>query len=87
MRQATPEPVAAGREWPMTAGRGKATSARRGAVAALLFLAVAAINAPRIPRFADYAAAGWLLGGALLLTALGLAISNYRGQVRAGASD
>ncbi|MGP9783811.1 hypothetical protein ACT3UQ_15280 [Glutamicibacter sp. AOP12-B1-11] len=51
-----------------------------------LFLAVSAINLPRVPQLVDYTVGGWAVGGALLLTALVLAISSYRAHTKASAS-
>ncbi|WP_404286042.1 hypothetical protein [Glutamicibacter arilaitensis] len=51
-----------------------------------LFLAVAAINLPRVPQLVDYTVVGWAVGGALLIGALVLAISNYRIDTKASTS-
>ena len=52
----------------------------------LLFLAVAAINLPRVPQLTDYAVVGWAVGGVLLLAALILAFTYYRHQSKASTS-
>lgn len=62
----------------MTTNQNKSSTARKSAVVVFLFLAVAAINLPRVPQLIDYTVLGWAVGGALLLAALVLAISNYR---------
>lgn len=71
----------------MTAISNGPSAARKGTVVALLFLAVAAINLPRVPRLADYSTVGWAVGGVFLMAALVLAIANFRIQSKARSSQ
>ncbi|MFJ2619762.1 hypothetical protein [Glutamicibacter sp. NPDC087344] len=70
----------------MTKQPSNSSAARKSAVVVLLFLAVAAINLPRVPQLTDYAVVGWAVGGVLLLAALILAFTNYRHHPKASTS-
>lgn len=60
----------------------RVSSARKSAVVVCLFLAVAAINLPRVPQLNEFTVAGWALAGVLLIASLAIAIGNYRSSSR-----
>lgn len=70
----------------MRTNQNKLSTARKTAVVVFLFFVVAAINLPRVPQFVGFTVVGWAAGGALLLTALVLAFSNYRTHTKTNAS-
>lgn len=57
-------------------------SIRKSAVVVCLFLAVAAINLPRVPQLHEFTAVGWVVAGALLIASAVIAIGNYRDYSR-----
>jgi hypothetical protein len=52
----------------------RVSSARKSAVVVCLFLAIAAINLPRVPQLNEFTVAGWVIAGVLLIASLVLAI-------------
>lgn len=60
----------------------RGSSARKSAVVVCLFLAIAAINLPRVPQLNEFTVAGWVIAGVLLIASLVLAIGNYRSYSR-----
>lgn len=60
----------------------RVSSSRKSAVVVCLFLAVAAINLPRVPELNEFTVVGWVAAGVLLIASLVIAIGNYRNYSR-----